>query len=73
MNELNYLVFLLHNRLSENYSIKDLRREIENRIKELLSSKQGDICPECEYIIGVNSECFMCNMFDEIKRVENNQ
>jgi len=35
MEEYNYLIFLLNNRLNENYSIRDLKREIKERLREL--------------------------------------
>jgi len=65
MNEINYLIFLLHNRLSENYSIKELKLEIKNRIAELLKGQQGKVCQECERIIGTNKDCLLCDIFND--------
>jgi len=35
MDDTNYLVFLLNNRLNENYSIRELKNEIKERLKEI--------------------------------------
>ena len=67
MNEINYLIFLLHNRLNENYSIRDLRREIEERLQKIIGKMRGQPCPECERIIGTNGECFLCSTFNNIE------
>ncbi len=70
MNEVNYLVFLLNNKLSEHYSIRDLKSEVKNRLAELLRGEQGKLCSECERIMGTNRGCVLCDIFNDAYCVE---
>ena len=62
MKEINYLVFLLNNRLSVNYSISDIRIEIKERIFELIKDLKE--CPDCEEGLGISDDCPLCTIFN---------
>ncbi len=62
MNEINYLVFLLNNRLNESYSMGELKREVKIRIFELIKNLKE--CPECKESLGISDDCPLCIIFN---------